>query len=313
MGIVMRPRLLYLDEVTDGLNGPAALLYMTKVKLLTGEGRTVLASFQEVNQNLFELFDYLLILGNGRRVYFGEARCAHEHLTKSGLHSPMDQNLVNHFLQIQSADYEDIIASMKLLQDLEKVDGFGTEVPRNSQRMLEAVYVNSEMCSRMAVKISGMSVKKGAVLVHLVSHATFVNQIATLAYQSFVSIARNLGHYWTRFMLSVFAMLLIGSIFFNLDRSISSIQERASCLFLVYEILVYMTVGGIPHFHSDIKVVTMEKLNAHYNVMAFIFGTFLASLPILFITALFSSCFVHLLVGLHPGFGHFSTFFSTFS
>ncbi|KAI5060444.1 hypothetical protein GOP47_0024864 [Adiantum capillus-veneris] len=309
MEIVMRPRLLYLDEVTDGLNGSAALLYMTKVKLLAGEGRTVLASFQELNQNMFELFDYLLILGSGRRVYFGEARIAHEHLTRSGLHSPVEQNLVGYFLQTQSADYEEIVASMKLLQDLEKVDGLGTEVPKNIQRTLEAVYESSGICSSMAAKITGISIKKGAVLVHLVSHATFVNQIVTLAYRSFVSIARDLGHYWARFMLSIFAMLLIGTIFVNLDHSISSIQERASCLFLVYEILVYMTVGGIPYFHREIKVVTKEKLNAHYSVAAFIFGSFLSAFPFLFITALFSSCFVYFLVGLHSGFGHFFYFF----
>lgn len=309
MELVMRPRLLYLDEVTDGLDGSSSLLYMTKVKLLAGEGRTVIACFRELNQNVFELFDYLLVLGNGRRVYFGEARCAAEHFTRSGLHSPVEQNPVNYFLQIQSADYEEIAASMKLLQDLEKVDGLGMEVPKNIQKTSEAVYESSGVCSRMAAKISGNSSKKGAVLVHLVTHATFVTQTATLTYRSFMSIARDLGHYWTRFMLCILAMLLIGTIFVNLDQSINSIQQRASCLFLVFEILVYMTVGGMPFFHQDMKILKREKLNAHYSVVAFIFGSFLSSIPFLLLTSLVSSCFVYFLVGLHSGFAHFFYFF----
>eukprot|EP00250_Pteridium_aquilinum_P007395 c17122_g1_i1 orf=145-1782(-) len=309
MELMMRPRLLYLDEVTDGLDGSAALLYMTKVKLLAGEGRTVVACFRELNQNVFELFDHLLILGSGRRVYFGEARCAAEHFTRSGLYSPVEQNPVNYFLQIQSADYEEIASSMKLLQDLEKVDGLGMEVPKNIQKTLEAVYESSGVCSRMAAKITGISSKKGAVLVHLVSHATFATQTATLTYRSFVSIVRDLGHYWTRFMLCILAMLLIGTIFVSLDHSINSIQERASCLFLVYEILVYTTVGGMPFFHQETKIFMREKLNAHYSAVAFILGSLFSSLPFLLLTSLVSSCFVYFLVGLHTGFGHFVYFF----
>ncbi|KAH7277152.1 hypothetical protein KP509_39G036500 [Ceratopteris richardii] len=305
MEIVMRPRLLYLDEVTDGLKSSAALLYMTKVKLLAGEGRTVVACFQELNQSLFELFDYLLILASGRRVYFGEARFAHEHLTQSGLHSPVEQNLVDYFLQTQSEDYQDVITSMKFLQDLEKADGLGVEVPESIVKTLEVMYESSGICSQMAARLRGISSKKGAVLVHLASHATIATQIMILTYRFFISDLRDLGHYWARFTLSVLAMLLIGTVFANLDHSVESIQERASCLFLVYELLVYMTIGGVPYFHHDAKVFRMERVNVHYGAVAFLAGSFLSSLFILFSTALFPLCFVYFMVGLHPGFRYF--------
>lgn len=309
MELVMRPRLLYLDEATNGLDGSAALLYMTKVKLLAREGRTVIACFHELNQNVFELFDYLLILGSGRSVYFGEMCCAAEHFTRSGLHSPMEQNPISYFLQIQSADYEEINVSMQLLQDLEKVDGLGVEVPENIQKTLMAVYENSDVCTRMGAKISEISSKKGAVLVHLSSHAMFSTQTSALTYRSFLSIARDLGHYWTRLMLSILAMLMIGTIFAHMDHSINSIQERASCLFLIFEILVYMTVGGMGFFYRDMEIFIREKLNAHYSIMAFTFGSFFSSLPFLLLTSLVSSCFVYFLVGLHSGSAHFFYFF----
>lgn len=66
--------------------------------------------FLEFSEGAF-IKDHLCVLTMFHNVWI-------QHFTRSGLHSPVEQNPVNYFLQIQSADYEEIAVSMKLLQVL---------------------------------------------------------------------------------------------------------------------------------------------------------------------------------------------------
>lgn len=70
--ILTRPKLLFLDEPTSGLDSAASYHVMSRiVNLAKHDGRTVLASIHQPGSDVFELFDDLCLLSDGKTVYFG--------------------------------------------------------------------------------------------------------------------------------------------------------------------------------------------------------------------------------------------------
>lgn len=69
--IVHKPRILFLDEPTSGLDATSAQRLGEMLKNLSREGCTVLCTIHQPRESLLGVFDSLLLLAEGRTVYFG--------------------------------------------------------------------------------------------------------------------------------------------------------------------------------------------------------------------------------------------------
>ncbi len=69
--MVALPHLVFLDEPTSGLDSTMALDVIRTVRRLASENRTCIASIHQPSREVFALFDYVLILAEGRMIYFG--------------------------------------------------------------------------------------------------------------------------------------------------------------------------------------------------------------------------------------------------
>mgnify|MGYP003386410010 CR=1 FL=1 len=69
--IVNLPLLIFLDEPTTGLDSSMALEVMQVVKKLTQESRTCISTIHQPSPDVFDLFDLVTVLVNGRLIYFG--------------------------------------------------------------------------------------------------------------------------------------------------------------------------------------------------------------------------------------------------
>ena len=72
MELLASPRLLFLDEPTSGLDSAAAYHVMAHIaRLARTTGTTVVAAIHQPSTEVFDLFNGLCLLANGRMVYFG--------------------------------------------------------------------------------------------------------------------------------------------------------------------------------------------------------------------------------------------------
>ncbi|GFQ08033.1 ABC transporter g family member 15 [Phtheirospermum japonicum] len=74
--ILVRPRILFLDEPTTGLDSAASFFVIQAIKNLARDGRTVISSIHQPSSEVFALFDDLYLLSGGETVFFGEAKMA---------------------------------------------------------------------------------------------------------------------------------------------------------------------------------------------------------------------------------------------
>ena len=71
--LAARPELLlFLDEPTSGLDSNTAWSICTLLRRLAGSGQAILCTIHQPSGVIFEMFDRLLLIQNGRSIYFGD-------------------------------------------------------------------------------------------------------------------------------------------------------------------------------------------------------------------------------------------------
>ena len=71
--IVHLPNLMFLDEPTTGLDSSTSGEVMSAVRNLANQNRTVLCTIHQPSGDTYSLFDTLLLLAQGKVIYFGPA------------------------------------------------------------------------------------------------------------------------------------------------------------------------------------------------------------------------------------------------
>jgi len=102
------PALLFLDEPTTGLDSTSALALTASLKTLSQEsGRTIVASIHQPSGKVVSLFDFLIVLCDGRIVFQGEPERICPYLAAIGFPCPPGWSASDHMMElVNSADEE---------------------------------------------------------------------------------------------------------------------------------------------------------------------------------------------------------------
>lgn len=102
--LVTNPSLIFLDEPTTGLDSFNAYNVMSTLLQLARAGRTIVATIHQPNSKIVQLFDMLLLLSEGRTMYFGEAQKAVPYFDSVGFKCPLAFNPADFYLDLISLD-----------------------------------------------------------------------------------------------------------------------------------------------------------------------------------------------------------------
>nr|GEZ08264.1 ABC transporter G family member 11-like [Tanacetum cinerariifolium] len=294
--ILTRPKFLFLDEPTSGLDSAASYYVMSRIaRLDQHEERTIIASIHQPCSEVFGLFHNLCLLSSGRTVFFGRTSSANEFFSTNGFPCPSFQNPPDHFLRTINKDFdEDIEQGSTENKPTEEIINMLIASYRSSTAHHEVNSIVAEMC------------KKGyGALDKKESHASISAQSFVLMKRSFINMHRDLGYYWLRLAIYLALSLGIGTLFYHVGSSYSSIQARSSMLMFVVSFLTFMAIGGFPSFVGDMKVFERERLNGHYTTEAFVIANTLSSAPYLLLVSVIPGALAYYMTGLREGFDHF--------
>ena len=103
--LVKSPSCIFLDEPTSGLDSFQAQSVMSAMKRLASSGRTVIASIHQPRSSIYQMFDQLLLIAEGRCVYYGDATSAVPYFGGKGHACPSLYNPADYFMDVVSPDY----------------------------------------------------------------------------------------------------------------------------------------------------------------------------------------------------------------
>ena len=86
--ILTNPSIMFCDEPTSGLDAFMAANLVTYLNKMAANGRTIICTIHQPASDVFNLFQNLLLMADGRVAYMGNTQAALEHFKKLGMHCP---------------------------------------------------------------------------------------------------------------------------------------------------------------------------------------------------------------------------------
>jgi ABC-type multidrug transport system ATPase subunit len=105
--LITDPNLIFLDEPTTGLDSFTATSVMETLRDLAQAGRTVISTIHQPNSDIFEMFDRLMLLAQGKIIYFNEARLSVDYFASINFRCPELSNPADYFMSIMSIESQE--------------------------------------------------------------------------------------------------------------------------------------------------------------------------------------------------------------
>lgn len=262
--LITNPSLIMLDEPTSGLDSFTAFVIIALLKKYAMNGKTVIFTIHQPDSDIFQLFDRLLLLVEGKLIYQGIAKDSIAYFTKIGFSCPIHSNPSDYYMQIMHKEFD----SQHCRQ---RFDNFF-----NNYDELVKPEVMEEIQNHLTSNFH-----------YSVTYNSFSYDLWVLSQRNFKNIIRNPILFVGKLAQSMFLAFVCGSIYFQLDTdpdNFQNIYNRDGALFFIALNQFQMAMqGAILTFPSERAVFLKEENSKMYGVGSYFLSKNLSEIPSLLI------------------------------
>lgn len=301
--LISDPAVLFLDEPTSGLDSFQALAVMESMKTLASSGRLVMTVIHQPRSSIFNMFDKLLLLSEGRTMYFGSAvGNSVEHFTSLGYKCPSTFNPADFFLDLLSPDNR--------TPELEESSSAIIKNVGNMWLKTGAPASASALANLLKAQEAASSNGRPAVRTLQESKIDFVKtrrNLVLLAWRAWIEQSRDIATMAIKLIFTCFFSLVVGGIYSNIGNSQQSIQNRVGLLFfIVLNNTFGPLIAVLNSFPKEKTIVNRERSARAYDTTSYFFSKVIVEIPLNALPALIYACIVYWIVQLQPErFGYF--------
>jgi len=303
--LVTMPKILLLDEPTSGLDSRTSREVMAAIKTVAQRhDMIIIASIHQPNWETFFLFDKLLLLAQGRTMYFGPSTGLDKYLAEGLRHPvPNHANPTDVALDLVSTDFISDPAERE-----RHIDSASRSWAAYSEAYpmehTAAPYEKYGDCLSISLRPDqSKNTQRVAGGVKLAISRTVV-----LMERNVLNYSRNLLAYGVRLGMYLGMGILLATVWVNLAQTSAKVNDRLSVHFFSVAFLGFMSVAGIPAFLEERQVFVRERMNGLYGPGAYVIANSIVTLPYLFICVLLFSVLCYWSIGLNPGAAQFFRF-----
>eukprot|EP01103_Thecamoeba_quadrilineata_P004182 TRINITY_DN1390_c0_g1_i2.p1 TRINITY_DN1390_c0_g1~~TRINITY_DN1390_c0_g1_i2.p1 ORF type:complete len:500 (-),score=73.84 TRINITY_DN1390_c0_g1_i2:336-1835(-) len=293
--LITNPGLLFLDEPTTGLDSFNAQSVMERLKILKGKDRTLVCTIHQPRTDIFLMFDLLMILSQGRVVYFGPAVAAITYLSALNFQCPLLVNVADFLM-------DTVVLNERALSQ-------GTD--NNPEVNLKITWESSAENSSLKETIREESVKSQPYFPVEMMGASWVSQFFFLSRREFFNFVRNPLTTYITLAETLFIGFVIGSIYFQVGYSQASIQNREGALFFILTNQAFSMLSSLDQFIGERPIFQRERASGTYSSSAYFVSKCLVEAPLILIYSLLFGIICYWLIGFQNTFYHFFIFEST--
>ena len=285
------------DNSSRGLDASTALEYVESLRSLTNMAHisTSVALYQ-AGESLYDLFDKVILIHEGRCLYYGLAKDAAAYFEGLGFTRP-DRWTTADFLTSVTDEHEREVKS-----------GWENRIPRSAEQF-EAAYRSSEMFQKNLADIAECDRQTEAQRkerVHRQSKATqkknytlpFHKQVTACTHRQFLIMfgdQQSLGGKWGGI---VFQAVIVGSLFYNLPSTSAGVFPRGGVLFFVLLFNTLLALAELTAAFSSRPILLKHKSYSFYRPSAYAIAQSVVDAPLVLIQVFLFNIIVYFMANL---------------
>lgn len=292
------------DNSTRGLDSATALEFVRSLRTLADvPGVTQAVALYQASQSVYDLFDKVLVLYEGRQIFFGPVETARLYFERMGWYCPPRQTTPDFLTSVtnpserqpredftghipltalefeqywhQSPEFVACNAELSQSQNDDQHTG-RLQSLQDAHRQLQAKHTRAESPYLSSVWMQTKFCMKRS------TQLLWNDRAATMT----LAIGR------------VILALIIGSIFYGPPNTTASLQSRGSVIFLATLMNALMAVTEISSLFSKRGIIQKQKNYAFYHPFTDAFAAYLVDIPVKFVISTLFNLVFYFLAGL---------------
>ncbi|PTU20673.1 hypothetical protein P175DRAFT_0458220 [Aspergillus ochraceoroseus IBT 24754] len=303
------------DNSTRGLDASTALEWAKALRAMTNvTGLSTIVTLYQAGNGIYNLFDKVLVLDEGKQIYYGPAAAAKPFMEDLG------------FVYTDGANVGDFLTGVTVPTERKIRPGFENRFPRNADAIL-AEYQHSQTYSQMiseynypttdlarerteAFKESVAWEKSGQLPKNSALTTGFGAQLLACTIRQYQILWGEKSTFLIKQVLSLVMALIAGSCFYDSPDNSSGLFTKGGAVFfaLLYNCIVAMS--EVTESFKGRPVLVKHKSFAMYHPAAFSLAQITADFPVLLFQCTIFSVVIYWMVGLKPSAAAFFIFWA---
>ncbi|KAJ5949948.1 hypothetical protein N7454_001532 [Penicillium verhagenii] len=304
------------DNSTRGLDSATALKFAESLRLFSDLGGTchAVAAYQ-ASQAIYDLFDKVIVLYEGRQIYFGPAAAAKRYFEQQGWHCPPRQTTGDFLTSITNPIERQTSTGMEKLVPRTPDEFEARWKQSNEYRQLQEQIVSHEHAYPMngnvvaefkEQKSEGQANHTRADSPFLISVPMQVKLNVKRAYQR---IWNDIASTLTGSVGQAIMALIIGSIFYGTPTATAGFSAKGAVLFFAVLLNALIAMTEINSLYSQRAIVEKHASYAFYHPATEAIAGVIADIPVKFVMAVAFNVVLYFMSGLRTEPSQFFIFF----
>jgi len=286
------------DCSTRGLDASSALDYVRSLRIMTDiMKKTTISTLYQASDSIFDLFDKVMVLDEGRCIYFGSTSDAKKYFTDMGFYcSPRKST-------------PDFLTGLCNLNEREVKPEFTGQVPVNSVQF-EKLYKESATYAEMLQERDAYekeincdkpseTFKDAFKEAHNTPFAvSYFNQIKALTVRQFQLIWGDKNALITRYVDIIVKGIVCATVFYMMPRDGNGAFSRTGALSFFIIFNAFVAQSELPAFMEGRRILEKHKHFAMYHPSAFYLSQVIIDFPLSLLQALVFQLSVYFIMGL---------------
>lgn len=294
--MISSPPVIFLDEPTSGLDSYQATQVIETLRKLADKGKTIVSVIHQPSQHTFQLFDDLLLVSEGKLMYFGEVNNVRQYMTDLGYGCEAEVGTAEHVLdcvsRVVGADADAERAS------IERIDAIAKSARKQSE---ELVLVTKEDSNDGTVQKVAKKMKHIVDKTHMHPGVNIFRQFKLLLGRAMQETFRGKAAIIIKVVQQVTLGIIYGGIY-TLGDNQASIMDRFGLLSLIVIGATNMAMAGtIRSFPKEKSIVSNEMANSMYRTGPYFIAKALSELPLIGVYNAIFSALIYPLAKLQAG------------
>ncbi|KAM3238608.1 ABC transporter G family member 25 [Capsicum chinense] len=294
--MLINPSLLILDEPTSGLDATAAYRLVSTLGSLAQKGKTIITSVHQPSSRVFQMFNSVLVLSEGRCLYFGKGNESMNYFESVGFSPSFPMNPADFLLDLANGVCQ--------------FDGVSEKEKPNVKQTLGSTYNKSLAPKVKAACLDTIDTVPKEVL-HTGTYScssskrTCTNYVSDWFNQFSILLQRGLKERkhetfnYLRVFQVIAASLLAGSMWWHSDYR--DIQDRLGLLFFISIFWgVFPSFNAVFAFPQERAIFVKERASGMYTLSSYFMARIVGDLPMDLILPTFFLIITYWMAGLKP-------------